>query len=42
MANTYYKAALAGIIGLIMLGVVMAFEEYNTSVYPLTRQENSV
>ena len=35
MANTYYKAALAGIIGLIMLGVVMAFEEYNTSVYPL-------
>src|SRR5712692_3909338 len=35
MANTYYKAALAGIIGLIILGVVMAFEEYNTSVYPL-------
>ena len=35
MANTYYKAALAGIIGLIMLGVVMAFEEYNTAVYPL-------
>ncbi len=35
MANTYYKAALAGIIGLIILGVIMAFEEYNTSVYPL-------
>lgn len=35
MANNYYKAALAGIIGLIVLGVVMAFEEYGNTIYPL-------
>lgn len=35
MANHYYKAALAGIIGLIVLGVVMAFEEYGSTIYPL-------
>jgi cellulose synthase/poly-beta-1,6-N-acetylglucosamine synthase-like glycosyltransferase len=35
MANNYYKAALAGIIGLIIFGVVMAFEEYGNSIYPL-------
>lgn len=35
MANNYYKAALAGIIGLIVVGVVMAFEEYSTIIYPL-------
>jgi hypothetical protein len=35
MANNYYKAALAGIIGLIVVGVVMAFEEYGTTIYPL-------
>jgi cellulose synthase/poly-beta-1,6-N-acetylglucosamine synthase-like glycosyltransferase len=35
MANSYYKAALAGIIGLIVLGVVMAFEEYGNTIYPL-------
>jgi hypothetical protein len=35
MANNYYKAALAGIIGLIVLGVVMAFEEYGSTIYPL-------
>ena len=35
MANTYYKIALVGIIGIIILGVVMAFEEYNIRVYPL-------
>jgi cellulose synthase/poly-beta-1,6-N-acetylglucosamine synthase-like glycosyltransferase len=35
MANNYYKAALAGIVGLIVLGVVMAFEEYGSTIYPL-------
>ena len=35
MANNYYKAALAGIIGLIVLGVVLAFEEYGSTIYPL-------
>ncbi|MDE1724533.1 MAG: glycosyltransferase family 2 protein [Thaumarchaeota archaeon] len=35
MANSYYKAALAGIMGLIALGVVMAFEEYGNTIYPL-------
>ena len=35
MANSYYKLALAGIIGLIVLGVVMAFEEYGSTIYPL-------
>src|ERR1700687_5295837 len=35
MANNYYKAALAGIIGLIVIGVVMAFEEYGSTIYPL-------
>ena len=35
MANNYYKAALAGIIGLIIFGVVMAFEEYGNTIYPL-------
>jgi len=35
MANHYYKAALAGIIGLIVVGVVMAFEEYGSTIYPL-------
>ena len=35
MANHYYKAALAGIIALIVVGVVMAFEEYGSTIYPL-------
>ncbi|MDH2907555.1 MAG: glycosyltransferase family 2 protein [Candidatus Nitrosotalea sp.] len=35
MANNYYKIALAGIIGLIVIGVVMAFEEYGSTIYPL-------
>lgn len=35
MANNYYKIALAGIIGLIGLGVVLAFEEYGSTIYPL-------
>lgn len=35
MANSYYKLALGGIIGLIVLGVVMAFEEYSSTIYPL-------
>jgi cellulose synthase/poly-beta-1,6-N-acetylglucosamine synthase-like glycosyltransferase len=35
MANNYYKAAMTGIIGLIVLGVVMAFEEYGSTIYPL-------
>ena len=35
MANNYYKIALAGIIGLIIVGVVLAFEEYGSTIYPL-------
>ncbi len=35
MANNYYKLALAGIIGLIAVGVVLAFEEYGSTIYPL-------
>src|SRR5579885_300077 len=35
MANTYYKFAMGGIMGLIVLGVVMAFEEYGTTIYPI-------
>ncbi|MDE1829912.1 MAG: glycosyltransferase [Thaumarchaeota archaeon] len=35
MANNYYKFAMAGIMGLIVLGVVMAFEEYSTTIYPI-------
>ena len=35
MANNYYKAALAGIIALIVAGVVLAFDEYGTTIYPL-------
>jgi len=35
MANNYYKVALAGIIGLIVVGVIMAFEEYGSTIYPL-------
>lgn len=35
MANNYYKIALVGIIGLIVIGVVMAFEEYGSTIYPL-------
>ncbi len=37
MAGSYYKIALAGIIGLIILGVVMAFQEYSTTIYPLDK-----
>ncbi|NHH98078.1 Glycosyltransferase [Candidatus Nitrosotalea sp. FS] len=35
MANNYYKIALAGIIALIVVGVVLAFEEYGSTIYPL-------
>ncbi len=35
MANNYYKAALVGILALIIVGVVMAFEEYGSTIYPL-------
>ncbi|MDE1817002.1 MAG: glycosyltransferase family 2 protein [Thaumarchaeota archaeon] len=35
MANNYYKLALVGIIALIVVGVVMAFEEYGSTIYPL-------
>ncbi|HEX5358940.1 MAG TPA: cellulose synthase family protein [Candidatus Nitrosotalea sp.] len=35
MANNYYKIALAGIIALIVIGVVLAFEEYGSTIYPL-------
>jgi hypothetical protein len=35
MANGYYKLAVVGIIGFIIFGVVVAFEGYKHSVYPL-------
>ncbi len=35
MANTYYRLAMGGIMGLIVLGVVMAFWEYGSTIYPL-------
>src|SRR5712692_4580975 len=35
MANGYYKLAVVGIIGFIIFGVVVAFEGYKNSVYPL-------
>jgi len=35
MANNYYKIALAGIIGLIIAGIVLAFDEYGSTIYPL-------
>jgi hypothetical protein len=35
MANGYYKLAMIGIMGFIIFGVVVAFEGYKNSVYPL-------
>ncbi|TLX78747.1 MAG: hypothetical protein E6L05_01340 [Thaumarchaeota archaeon] len=35
MANGYYKLAVIGIIGFIIFGVVVAFDGYKNSVYPL-------
>lgn len=35
MASKYYKFAMGGIMGLIVLGVVMAFEEYSSTIYPI-------
>lgn len=35
MANSYYKIALAGIIGLIIFGVIMAFQQYDSTIYPI-------
>jgi hypothetical protein len=35
MANGYYKLAVVGIIGFIIFGVIVAFEGYKNSVYPL-------
>ncbi len=35
MANGYYKLAVVGIIGFIIFGVIVAFDGYKNSVYPL-------
>ena len=35
MANGYYKLAVVGIVGFIIFGVIVAFEGYKNSVYPL-------
>ena len=35
MANGYYKLAMIGIMGFIIFGIVVAFEGYQNSVYPL-------
>ena len=37
MANTIYKLSMAGIIALIVFGVVMSFVGYGESIYPLDR-----
>lgn len=37
MANTIYKISVAGIITLIVFGVVMAFVGYGESIYPLDK-----
>src|SRR5256712_8761111 len=37
MASIYYKIALGGIIGLILVGVVAAFQEYNATIYQLDK-----
>ena len=35
MANLSYKIAMIGIIAIIVFGIYMAYQGYNTSVYPL-------
>ena len=37
MANTIYKLSMVGIIAIIIFGAVMAFNGYNTDIYPLDR-----
>ena len=37
MANTIYKISVAGIVALIVFGVVMAFVGYGESIYPLDK-----
>ncbi|QUC64035.1 glycosyltransferase family 2 protein [Nitrosopumilus sp. K4] len=37
MANTVYKLSMIGILAIIVFGAVMAFNGYNTDIYPLDR-----
>ena len=37
MANNVYKLSMAGILGIIIFGVFMAFYGYNEDIYPLDR-----
>ena len=37
MANTFYKLSMFGILAIIIFGAVMAFNGYNTDIYPLDR-----
>jgi cellulose synthase/poly-beta-1,6-N-acetylglucosamine synthase-like glycosyltransferase len=37
MANTVYKLSMIGIIAIIVFGAVMAFNGYNSDIYPLDR-----
>ena len=37
MANIVYKLSLIGILAIIIFGAVMAFNGYNTDIYPLDR-----
>ena len=37
MANIVYKLSMIGIIGIIVFGAVMAFNGYNSDIYPLDR-----
>ena len=37
MANTVYKVSIAGVVSLIIFGVVMAFVGYGESIYPMDK-----
>ncbi|MDH3501375.1 MAG: glycosyltransferase [Nitrosopumilus sp.] len=37
MANTVYRLSMVGIIAIIVFGAVMAFNGYNSDIYPLDR-----
>ena len=37
MANTVYRLSMVGILAIIIFGVVMAFNGYNSDIYPIDR-----
>ncbi|MCA9812715.1 MAG: glycosyltransferase family 2 protein, partial [Nitrosarchaeum sp.] len=42
MANTIYKLSMVGILAIIIFGVVMAFNGYNSDIYPLDRMRGNL